>query len=138
LVLADTKIPTSSGTLVKKIVYSYKIDLYMNVENDQKNALENVKVSLSFKELIGVGSFLIYLGIAIAGYYYLRQQVATTAEDFEQLEKDVSGIVRNLDIIQMKQNESINKLNEVASKLNDMDRKIDNIGYDIKTIADKK
>jgi len=107
----------------------------MNVENDPKAPIENLKVSLSFKELIGVGSFLIYLGIAIAGYYYLREQVATTAQDFEKLENDVSGIVRNLDMIQLKQNESINKLNEVANKLSDVDRKIDKIGYDIGTIA---
>ncbi len=110
----------------------------MNSDVDPKALVENAKISLSFKELVGLGSFLIYLGIAIAGYYYLREQVATTAKDFEELESDVSGIVRNLDIIQVKQTESINKLNEVANKLNDVDRKIDKIGYDIGTLAGKK
>jgi hypothetical protein len=103
-----------------------------------RNVIDDTKINLSLKELFGLGSFLIYLGIAIAGYYNLKEQVASTAEDFDQMEKDVSGIVRNLDIIQLKQNESINKLNEVANKLSDVDRKIDDIGYDIGSMAGRK
>jgi len=41
---------------------------------------------LPIKKVIGKGSFLIYLSIAIAGYYYLREQVATTSSDFRQLQ----------------------------------------------------
>lgn len=100
--------------------------------------MQNTKVNLSLKEVIGIGSFLVYLGIAIAGYYALREQVAETAGDFKQLEKDVSGVMRSLDIIQLRQTESINKLNDVSNKLNDVDRKIDKIGYDIGTLAGKK
>lgn len=103
-----------------------------------KNLVDDFKINLSLKELIGLGSFLIYLGIAIAGYYNLKDQVASTAKDFDQMEKDINGIVRNLDIIQVKQEESINKLNEVANKLSDVDRKIDDIGYDIGTMAGRK
>ena len=52
-----------------------------------KNLTEDLKINLSIKELIGLGSFLIYLGIAIAGYYSLKEQVAKTAEDFDKMEK---------------------------------------------------
>jgi hypothetical protein len=103
-----------------------------------KNLIDDYKINLTFKELIGLGSFLIYLGIAIAGYYNLKEQVASTAKDFDQMEKDINGIIRNLDVIQIKQDESINKLNDVANKLNDVDRKIDELGYGIGTIVNRK
>ena len=36
----------------------------MNADVDPKALIENSKISLSVKEVIGLGSFLIYLGIA--------------------------------------------------------------------------
>ncbi len=90
------------------------------------------------KELIGLGSFLIYLGIAVAGYFALREQVTQTAEDFKLIQKDVIVINRALDIIQLRQTESIEKLNSVSNKLDDVDHKIDKIGYDITTLISKR
>ncbi|HEY5823259.1 MAG TPA: hypothetical protein VIT44_02770, partial [Cyclobacteriaceae bacterium] len=58
----------------------------MNSDVDPKTLIENTNRSLSVKEEIGKGSFLIYLGIAIAGYYPLRAQVATAASDFKKVE----------------------------------------------------
>lgn len=110
----------------------------MSNEIETKKKIKDLKVSLTIKEIVGVGSFLIYLGIAIAGYYALKDQVARTAEDFEQLSKDVNGIMRNLDVIQVKQADAIEKLKEVSNKITDVDRKIDQIGYDIGSIAGKK